>query len=370
MKTAKASDFDFDQELKKINKRIKKPHILICGASGVGKSSLINHVFGGQVARVGHAIPVTKGIEKYARDNVSVVLYDSQGYELGKNCDYQENIEKWLDQSPDKTIHMAWYCISAGNKRLTDMDMGVIRQLKARRIPVAVILTQIDTVDAEELAALEGVIGDHLAVPFFKTLVSEDQTLIKALEAYLEWDDLITWAIDHLEEGLREGLIAALQIGIKQKRSLVSQKIIPIYTSAAAGVALTPIPFSDAALLVPIQMKMALHIMKTYSLDQKLGGISSLVGSLVVAESGRLLAQNLGTSLLKLIPGFGTLVGTGVNALVASSFTAAMGFAINEICFQYAKAINEGQKDLDFIVYFNRDNIENLMGQWLKGNKK
>ncbi len=368
MKTA--NDFDFDQELHKINQRIKKPHILICGATGAGKSSLINHLFGGQLARVGHAIPVTRGIKKYARADISVVLYDSQGYELGKNCDYQENIDKWLDQSPDQTIHMAWYCISAGNKRITDMDMGVVDQLKARRIPVAVILTQIDTVDEKELAALEGVIDKELAVPFFKTLVSEDQALVEALEAYLDWDDLIVWAIDHLEEGLRQGLIAALQIGLKQKKSLASQKIIPIYTSAAAGVALTPIPFSDAALLVPIQMKMALHIMKTYGLDQKLGGISSLVGSLVVTESGRLLAQNLGTSLLKLIPGFGTLVGTGVNAAVASGFTAAMGFAINEICFQYAKAINEGQKDLEFIDYFNRDNIENLMGQWLKGNKK
>lgn len=372
MKDYKASDFDFDAELKKINKRIKKPHILICGASGVGKSSVINHIFGSELATVGHGIPVTKGIIKYEKTEVSTVLYDTEGYELGseKTSHYKEDIENWLSESENNLVHEAWYCISAGNKRVTDMDIGVIKQIKGHRIPVVVILTQIDTVDEEELLAMEKVIHERCKVDFFRTCISEDLELLAAIDPYLEWDKLIDWSISHLQEGLKEGLITALQISLKQKKHLITQKIIPFYTSTAAGVALTPIPFSDAALLVPIQMKMALHIMKIYSLDQKLGGISSLVGSMVVSESGRLLAQNVTTSLFKLIPGFGTLIGTGVNTAVASGFTAAMGFAINEICFKYEKAIYEGQKDLDFTYYFNRDNIENLMGQWLKGLKK
>lgn len=372
MKEYKVSDFDFDGELKKINRRIKKPHILICGATGVGKSSVINHIFGSSLAEVGHATPLTKGIIKYEKKEVSIVLYDTEGYELGseKISDYKERIESWLDQSAENLVHQAWYCISAGNKRITDMDIGVIKQIKARRIPVAVILTQIETVDEEELRAMERVIRENGDVIFFRTSASKDLELLRVLESYLEWDELIEWSIAHLEEGLREGLISALQIGLKQKKSFVTQKIIPLYTSTAAGVAMTPIPFSDAALLVPIQMKMALHIMKIYTLDQKLGGISSLVGSMVVSESGRLLAQNLSTSLLKLIPGFGSLIGTSVNTAVASGFTAAMGFAINEICFQYGKAVFEDEKDIDFTHYFNRENIENLMGQWLKGIKK
>lgn len=372
MKKYKPDDFDFERELKKINNRIKKPHILICGATGVGKSSVINHIFGSKLAQVGHGQPLTKGIIKYQQTDISTVLYDTEGYELGleKTSRYKENIESWLNETKKTPVHEAWYCISAGNKRLTDMDIAVIDQIKAHRIPVAVILTQIDTVDEAELLAMEKVIASNCEVVFFRTCVSEDRKLLEVLEDYLEWEKLLDWSISHLEEGLREGLISALQISLKRKKNLVSQKVIPFYISAAAGVAITPIPFSDAALLVPIQMKMTLHIMKTYALDQKLGGISSLVGSMVVSESGRLLAQNLSTSLLKLIPGFGTVIGVGVNTTVASAFTAAMGFAMNEMCFQYAKAINEGEKDLDVNHYFNRENIENLMGQWLKGAKK
>ncbi|WP_373482148.1 YcjF family protein [Acetobacterium sp.] len=383
MKDYRPDDFDFKKTLGEISESIKKPNILICGATGAGKSSVVNYVFGAAVARIGHGIPVTRGITKYQRADAGVVLYDTEGYEIGteKISQYKANVEGWVNEfgtvvNPDKKdeisqglsnqIHEVWYCISAGNKRVTDMDIAVIQMLRAKKLPVAVVLTQIDNLDAEELQAMEAAIRNHCQVEFFRTSVADDPAVKAALQNYLQWDEMVSWAIDHLDESLREGFISALKGNLEAKKRLINHRIIPLYTSGAAGVALTPIPFSDAALLVPIQIKMSLHIMKTYGLDQKLGNLSSLVGSVVVSESGRLLAQTLSANLFKLIPGVGTAIGTTVNTVVASSFTAAMGYAISEICFRCATAVFEEGKDIEWADYFNGENIANLMAEWFK----
>jgi len=62
MKDYQPDDFDFNKALDEISQGIAKPNILICGATGVGKSSVVNHVFGENLAKVGHGIPVTQGI--------------------------------------------------------------------------------------------------------------------------------------------------------------------------------------------------------------------------------------------------------------------------------------------------------------------
>ena len=56
-----ADSFNLEEELEKVNKKINKPNILICGATGVGKSSFINEVFEKDLAKVGDGKPITKG---------------------------------------------------------------------------------------------------------------------------------------------------------------------------------------------------------------------------------------------------------------------------------------------------------------------
>jgi len=221
MKDYRPDDFDFNKTLGEISAGIKQPNILICGATGAGKSSVVNYVFGAAMAQIGHGIPVTRGISKHQREDTGVVLYDTEGYEIGteKISKYKANVEDWVNESfaaatkpaakdqPElalsNQIHEVWYCISAGNKRVTDMDIDVIQMLRAKKLPVAVVLTQIDNLDVEELQAMEAAIRNHCQVEFFRTSVSDDPAVIAALQDYLQWDELISWAIDHLDESLR-----------------------------------------------------------------------------------------------------------------------------------------------------------------------
>ncbi|HHQ4672570.1 TPA: GTPase, partial [Aeromonas veronii] len=51
----------FDNEMAQVS----RPNLMIVGGTGVGKSSLINLIFGKSIAKVGTGQPVTQGCERY-----------------------------------------------------------------------------------------------------------------------------------------------------------------------------------------------------------------------------------------------------------------------------------------------------------------
>ena len=98
-------------------------NIIVAGKTGVGKSSLINYIFGKKVAKVGAGSPVTQEIEVYNLEKDNINLYDTKGIEAE---DYEQtlaNIQDFLNekqQSKDENehIHIAWLCISERSDRV------------------------------------------------------------------------------------------------------------------------------------------------------------------------------------------------------------------------------------------------------------
>ena len=96
---------DAKKEAMKVLLKIKeqKINILITGATGCGKSSTINALFGTEVAKVGVGVePETMDIQKYELD--SLILWDSPGLGDGKEADqrHSENIIKKLKEKDSK----------------------------------------------------------------------------------------------------------------------------------------------------------------------------------------------------------------------------------------------------------------------------
>ena len=64
----------FQKEFQEQKAAIKKPNLAVVGGTGVGKSSLINRIFGKNVAKAGAGIPVTKGMNKIEDPSGSVPM--------------------------------------------------------------------------------------------------------------------------------------------------------------------------------------------------------------------------------------------------------------------------------------------------------
>ena len=85
-------------------------------------------------------------------------------------------------------------------------------------------------------------------------------------------------------------------------------------TSAAAAAA-TPIPFSDAALLVPIQLGMMARIAQIYKIKFERAVLMAIASTTAATQIGRATF----TGLLKMMPGAGTVIGGAIGAGVAST---------------------------------------------------
>ena len=138
----------FNQEYSNLEKEIKRPNILIVGGTGVGKSSLVNKVFGKEVSKVSNLKPETRGIKVYELKDV--VLLDTEGFELGtdKNRIFEEKIIDEIERrksGPEKNqIHLIWHLISASSERITDYDVDLFKKLQSFGLPVAVVFTKSD----------------------------------------------------------------------------------------------------------------------------------------------------------------------------------------------------------------------------------
>ncbi len=343
----------FSEEFSKVRREIKRPNILVMGATGAGKSSLVNLVFGQELAAVGAGKPVTDGIHSY--ENQLVRIYDSEGYESGQAqqarfkarvIDFINNQESDLS----KRVHLVWYCISQANHRVLDIDLDTIRAVASMQIPIAVVMTQADQVSEEDSAQMLGTVRDNChGITIFEISTNPD--------VGLSIDPIIQWAYNNLSDSLRVAFISASKQAINLKRN-ESLKIVAQHSAAAATMAASPIPFSDAPLLVSNQMAMLARLASIWDLS----GLQAVAGSttsMLMTQLGRTIAGNL----VKLIPGIGSLVGGMVNAAVASALTGAMGYAVTEICAQIVSDELNGGMVKKLSDYFSTDIMSNMIKQ-------
>lgn len=383
--------FDYEQAKEEVKNSIKKPNILLCGATGVGKSSLVNDIFDLDIEDVGAAAvgtdgrPKTQGIHKFTKENATVNLYDSEGYEVGNIGTEQKDryydvvisyIDKMRTEYPgemEKHIHEVWYCVSAGNKRFYEIDKKIIETISNKKIPVMVLVTKVDQVDENELEQLKYQIRvevpDNVHIYTYSTTINKNEEIYKK---YVQRSEIIDWAIDNLDESLRLGLIPAVKGSLKEKRELILKNCVPTYTALAAaavlGSSVVPVAFSDSIPLMAIQIKMAMSIFNAFKIKTDVKNvISDMIGMSAISYIGKTLASQI----VSWIPGIGQVAKATVNTTVAASVTAVLGVGITLIAEQYLKACidNNGAENLPFAEFLTEERFKETM-DYVNNHKK
>ena len=109
----------------------------------------------------------------------------------------------------------------------------------------------------------------------------------------------------------------------------------------AAIIGCSPIPFSDAILLVPVQITMMARLHKIFGQSWTKSLAKSMSKELIVVGLGKSAVGNI----MKIIPAVGTVAGAAVNATVASVITEALGWVT-------VKMLNDGEDLFEELTSF------------------
>ncbi len=350
---------------KNINK--EKVNIIVAGKTGVGKSSLINYIFGKEVAKVGDGQPVTQEIQEYDLENDNITLFDTKGIEAKDYEKTLDNIKKYLElrqDSPDENdeIHIAWLCISERGDRVEESDRELLKILSEAGIPVIGVFTKRES--KRESNFVNKVVEDNL-LPEAKAIVR-----VRSITEEVEIEDnlvelkpkgaeeLLEETYKYMSEGRRNAIKKAQTAVLKDRIEAMSKEADVLtnwYAAGAAAIGATPLPFADSLALAALQTKMVVDINTIYRVDAGTHTFTDIAAALItitgVAQVGKLAA-----GLLKVIP----VIGWTANAGVAAGITKGIGFGYSEyLKNNINKETGEIKLDLEdlkqnFMKFFNQ----------------
>lgn len=357
-------------------KNLKTLNIIVAGKTGVGKSTLINSVFREKLAETGMGKPVTDHMRKITKKGIPLAIYDTRGFELGKEVQTEvkqeviDTISKGLaTQDINKAIHCIWYCINTASNRAEPEEIEWIKELskdnQITQVPIIVVLTQsFSKKKADEMRKM--LLDENLDVIQVIPVLAEDYEIedLGTAKAY-GLDVLIKVMGEALPEELMDTL-QNVQIASLEEKKRHAQAAVATASLAAAGEGAAPIPFSDCALLIPTQLGMIATITVIFGFDVNKSIITALLSSTIGAGGATLLGKTVVTNLLKFIPGVGTVAGGAISAGTAGVITAALGEAyigIMELVFKGDMSINDiGTKK-------GKEKMTTLFKQELKRNR-
>lgn len=357
-------------------KKLKTLNIIVAGKTGVGKSTLINGVFREDLAETGMGKPVTTHMRKISKKDFPLNIYDTRGFELGK--DAQKEVKKEVvetirqgvaSKNVNESIHCIWYCINTASNRVEQEEIEWLKDFaeenKLTQVPVIIVLTQsFSKKKAKEMRDM--VLNENLdiiqVIPVLAKSYDIDDDYVA--EAY-GLDTLIKVMSEVLPDELLDTLQNVQKASLEEKKRY-AQAAVATATAAAFGEGFSPIPFSDCALLIPTQVAMVASITAIFGLDINKSIITAFVSSTLGAGGATVAGKTIVSNLIKLIPGAGTIVGGAISGTTAGLLTTALG----EAYILLMEAVYKGElKTFEINTEAGKEKMKDLFKSRIKANK-
>ncbi|KAF4970313.1 hypothetical protein FSARC_2633 [Fusarium sarcochroum] len=132
---------------------VKAFRILVCGKTGVGKSTLINKVFG--VEMTDESLSYDQGVHDInvafeSPKHPGLLIHDSRGWQAGSDTEL-DLIAKFLrhrafQEDPAEALHVIWFCVDADVARIEEADKRTFATIAqySHQVPVFVVGTKKD----------------------------------------------------------------------------------------------------------------------------------------------------------------------------------------------------------------------------------
>lgn len=363
---------DLDERLDKDD--LPVANIMVAGITGTGKSTLINAVFGDNMAATGSGKPVTEHIDEYNKEDIPIHIWDTVGLELDSEKTKQsiKSIKSTIASKAESNdqydrIHAIWYCINSGSNRYQGAELEFIKELHSIGVPFIIVLTQCSG-DENEVNMFEREIRKINA-----SMKMEDIQIVQVLALPVKYrgmptpipsfglDELVNTTLKMLPSFIKNGFIAAQRVSQTEKRS-ACEEIICEYVRAAQNGFWDKVPIINTRVTDKKIMKMFRklgemyntvmsqdsidHIMKSSGVDFK-NKFFGLISPIDMGYSRKI------TNLLnqKKEEGFSVKVADVEKNERAARMTAFYGYTFIDAIEELWKLLTEEQlKDVDMVV--------------------
>jgi len=306
MATTPVSLDGIDEIVARVQKRFAaRPKVAFAGFGNSGKSSLLNAIYGAEVARVSMQTDETKGPQVAERFGIDFT--DTPGVGTSR-FSLDDVLGLGVLQGQHIILHVlnGAAAVSAEDERLA----RIIRGASARSI---VVVNKIDLLEEREKAEFVASVVGRLGV-------LESDVMMVSAKRGTGVPALVQRITDLLPSAQQDAFIAAQKADSHLKERRI-RALIYSKAGVCAAVALAPIPIADLLVLTPIQMAMVATIGYFHGVQVSADRAGELMGVMGAGVGLREAARQL----VKLVPGYGLVVSAGI----AFAGTVALGETAN-----------------------------------------
>lgn len=244
---AKMEEEEFKRKVDSLEREdLPNANIMVAGITGVGKSTLLNAVFGSEVAATGKGRPVTEQIDEYQSTDIPIHIWDTVGLELDSektkksiNAIRKTIAKKAESKDQFDRIHAIWYCINSSSHRYQGAELDFIKNLYSIGVPFIIVLTQC-TAEPDEINAFEEQIREINTsmgmsdIEVVQVCAQDFKMRGVTIEAF-GLDVLVDTTLKRLPDFIKGGFVAAQRVSKAQKRALCEDIIFDYIDAAQRG---------------------------------------------------------------------------------------------------------------------------------------